>query len=104
MNRKFLTPGKKQLQTEVIVFLIGNLTETGGVQLSSEFVADLQSLHQYRKIMVCGGAAMAEEKEDQISHTVFIVEDPLSYDNFHLDEEINLLVCNDAIVSDYFIN
>lgn len=39
----------------------------------------------------------------QRSNTVFIIEDSKAPCPFHLDEEMNLIVCNEKSITDYFL-
>ena len=57
-----------QLEQEVIVFLIGNVTESGGVQMSSNFVANIQSMHDQR-------TQQQNHPNQKKSNILFIIED-----------------------------
>jgi hypothetical protein len=38
----------KQLEQEVVVFMIGDMTERGGVKLAKNLEIDIHALHQHR--------------------------------------------------------
>jgi hypothetical protein len=80
------------------------MTESGGVQLSNDLVIDLQAMHQHRVAIVHHMMEGSYAEKKQRSNTVFIIEDSKAPCPFHLDEEMNLIVCNEKGVTDYFLD